>query len=338
MGLEVPTYINDLVTTNPLATDLKSVGDDHLRAIKSAVRNTFPNANKAFRFPGAQTISSSGSILSTENNQEFFVDTSAGAITMTLPSLAASDSGWSCSFTKISLTSVNPLFLQAAAGAVYSGQYIVAKARRSIPGVRSLCVWNGVIWFITRALAQPVNSLIPYFGIPLPVGYEWPNGQTLPSASTNYVEFYAANGSGVVVDRRGRFYAVNDAMGGTAASRLPNDLLGGITGANSQLIGASGGEPSHILTEAEGDPHDHVANVTEGPHLHAGIPDLTATGLVGSTAGADGRLISSGGVGTKNSSLASTGITVDVVAKGGPANAHNILPPFMVLNELLVVE
>lgn len=45
MGLEVGTYINDLVTTNPIgATDTKGQGDDHLRLIKLTLKNTFPNA------------------------------------------------------------------------------------------------------------------------------------------------------------------------------------------------------------------------------------------------------------------------------------------------------
>lgn len=43
MPLEVATYINGLDSANPAATDAKSQGDDHLRLIKSAVKNTFPN-------------------------------------------------------------------------------------------------------------------------------------------------------------------------------------------------------------------------------------------------------------------------------------------------------
>jgi hypothetical protein len=46
MGLEGATYISDLVVTNPVgATDPKSQGDDHIRLIKSVLKNTFPNIN-----------------------------------------------------------------------------------------------------------------------------------------------------------------------------------------------------------------------------------------------------------------------------------------------------
>jgi hypothetical protein len=43
MPLETATTINDLVATNPTATDPASAGDDHIRLIKSALLATFPN-------------------------------------------------------------------------------------------------------------------------------------------------------------------------------------------------------------------------------------------------------------------------------------------------------
>lgn len=47
MGLETPTYISDLVATNPAAGDAVSQGDDHIRNLKSAIKTTFPNINGA---------------------------------------------------------------------------------------------------------------------------------------------------------------------------------------------------------------------------------------------------------------------------------------------------
>ena len=41
MALESTTYINGLVATNPTGTDPKSQGDDHIRLVKSAIKNTF---------------------------------------------------------------------------------------------------------------------------------------------------------------------------------------------------------------------------------------------------------------------------------------------------------
>jgi len=41
MGLETGTYISELVSANPLATDPISQGDDHLRLIKTVLKNQF---------------------------------------------------------------------------------------------------------------------------------------------------------------------------------------------------------------------------------------------------------------------------------------------------------
>jgi hypothetical protein len=45
MALETVTYISDLVATNPASGDSLNQTDDHLRIIKSAIKNTFPNIN-----------------------------------------------------------------------------------------------------------------------------------------------------------------------------------------------------------------------------------------------------------------------------------------------------
>jgi hypothetical protein len=45
--LETATYISDLVTSNPAASDGMNNADDHMRLIKSAVKTTFPNITGA---------------------------------------------------------------------------------------------------------------------------------------------------------------------------------------------------------------------------------------------------------------------------------------------------
>ena len=47
MGLESSTYIDGLVATNPLGTDNRNQGDDHIRLIKSTIKNSFPDVNDA---------------------------------------------------------------------------------------------------------------------------------------------------------------------------------------------------------------------------------------------------------------------------------------------------
>jgi hypothetical protein len=47
MGLETATYVNQLVSTNPAASDGLSQGDDHIRLVKGALLSTFPNFTSA---------------------------------------------------------------------------------------------------------------------------------------------------------------------------------------------------------------------------------------------------------------------------------------------------
>ena len=54
MGLETGTFIDDLVTSNPAATDGLSQADDHLRLIKTTLKNTFPNVDAAVTATPAQ--------------------------------------------------------------------------------------------------------------------------------------------------------------------------------------------------------------------------------------------------------------------------------------------
>jgi len=47
MGIETFEYIDDLNAANPTATDNVSEGDDHLRGLKTTLKNTFPNVTGA---------------------------------------------------------------------------------------------------------------------------------------------------------------------------------------------------------------------------------------------------------------------------------------------------
>lgn len=45
MGLEVATYVSDLVATNPTTSDPLAQGDDHIRLLKAALKASFPLVN-----------------------------------------------------------------------------------------------------------------------------------------------------------------------------------------------------------------------------------------------------------------------------------------------------
>tara|TARA_B110000259_G_scaffold26558_1_gene27467 strand:- start:3315 stop:3833 length:519 start_codon:yes stop_codon:yes gene_type:complete len=47
MGLETGTYLDALVPTNPASTDGLAQADDHIRLLKTTLKNTFPNVTGA---------------------------------------------------------------------------------------------------------------------------------------------------------------------------------------------------------------------------------------------------------------------------------------------------
>lgn len=87
MPLETGTYISDLDASNPLGSDQRSEGDNHLRLIKSVVQSTFPNADKSFRFPTTKASKTASFVVTFPDDQNtlYSVDDTAGAITVTLP-------------------------------------------------------------------------------------------------------------------------------------------------------------------------------------------------------------------------------------------------------------
>lgn len=84
MALESATYINQLVASNPVLSDPKAQGDDHLRMIKSVLKNTFPN------FTGSVTLTQD-QINSLSDNTQFF---KPGMIIIWAGTVASIPAGW----------------------------------------------------------------------------------------------------------------------------------------------------------------------------------------------------------------------------------------------------
>lgn len=75
MALESVTYINDLTVTNPTSTDPKSQGDDHLRNIKTAAKNSIAG------FAGMVLVTGTEAQGSTVNDYTVTLSTSPAAYT-----------------------------------------------------------------------------------------------------------------------------------------------------------------------------------------------------------------------------------------------------------------
>lgn len=106
MGVESATYVSDLITSNPLAGDLRAQGDDHLRLIKSVLQATFPNAAHAFRFPGSLLAKTTGyTVVVADDSKVIPVDATGGAVTITLPANAGIYDGFYVLVVKVDSSS-----------------------------------------------------------------------------------------------------------------------------------------------------------------------------------------------------------------------------------------
>lgn len=65
MGLESATYLTDLVNTNPVSSDAKSQGDDHIRLIKAVLLSSFPGIAGAMTASHTELNILDGATLST---------------------------------------------------------------------------------------------------------------------------------------------------------------------------------------------------------------------------------------------------------------------------------
>jgi hypothetical protein len=336
MGLETGTYVNDLVNTNPPNSDQESQGAAHLRLIKSVLQNTFPtNASRAWPFPQVPaTKTANFSIVQGDFNKTFLVDTTSGIITATLPTLAASDQGWICYFIKLN-TGTSPLLIAPASGSITSGEVTgLSSTRRCIPGHKTEVVWSGTAWFATRVPRVPVGSIIDLglAGSSLPVGYEWPNGQTLASASANYPDYFAQNGSsGVTFDLRDKTVFGGGNMGGLGDRGLIT-VAGGNWDGTSQGAGGNGAQNITIAQNQLPNVAPSFTGTQQTWNLNQSVTSSVADSLGG------------GGSAAQNSGNFTPTVTITPAGTISSINGNVTqqkllnLPPGISLTKLLVVE
>jgi microcystin-dependent protein len=332
VGLETGTFISDLVATNPPSGDQMAQGDDHIRLIKQVLRNTFPTATRALNFPIVSAPQTSNfSVLSSADNTTFMVDTTGGTITAMLPSLVSTDAGWNCFFIKTN-NGPSAIIIKPPSGSILSGGLALSNGtRRSIPNVRSRVFWTGSNWVAERVVGVPVGSIIPFSGLLLPVGFEWPNGQTLGSALL-YPDYYVGvSASGLTHDLRGRGDVGKDDMGGTAAGRV----TAGGSGVDGLTLGAAGGAETITLDISKIPSHAHGGGTgTDTPdHVHSYNQAITSGNQKPSSGGTapfdTSTPVNTGGASARH--------THSITAEGG-GQPHNNMSPSIVLNKLLVVE
>lgn len=126
-------------------------------------------------------------------------------------------------------------------------------------------------------------------------------------------------------DRRGRFTAGRDNMGGTAAG----NLTGQTNGILGTKLNATGGEEQHVLTTPQLPSHNHT--ITDPGHTHAF--NTTDIETQGNTGGQPHSTVATG-AGNNLPAIASavTGITINNTGGGG---GHNTVPPASISNMMI---
>jgi len=103
MALETGTYIDDLVSTNPAATDLVGQGDDHIRLVKATIKATFPDlTGRAWRVQAK----GSGYTLVADDNMS--VIRATAAITLDLTAAATVGNGFIFAVVAEAVTTIDP--------------------------------------------------------------------------------------------------------------------------------------------------------------------------------------------------------------------------------------
>lgn len=331
MGIESATYIQDLDTSLPGATDLRSQGDDHLRLLKTVLKTTFTGATRVYQIPGVLSKTADYTVVKADGEATVYCTTAAGACTFTLPSLVALDAGWKINFIKTN-SGANPMFIAPPSGTINSGGISgLAKARRSVPGIRVTVIWDGTAFFVTRALSAPIGSTLEYNVLALPAGYEWPNGQTLASASTNYPEYNSVVGSGLCPDHRGRYAGGKDDMGGSAASRITT--AGGVV--DGATIGAVGGTQAITLAAA------NIPSLTSVNASQAISVTSTTNGLKNQQNNAvqsSGFAFGFNAIETPTAFVSTGNNSISVAYTNASPTTVKNLPPTIIVNKILVVE
>jgi len=330
MGLETATFISGLTDLWPLSSETKSQGDDHLRLIKQVLKGTFPNASKAFSFPGASTGSGGGATYNLqkfEQNTTLIFDTTAGNAQVLLPAgMVVGDAGWSCSFIKLSTADQNGIVVVPGVGTITSQFGSVASIRVGATACEAKLFWSGITWYCLKQ-GPLIGSTISFDGPTIPAGHLVLDGSTFSSAV--YPELYLANGSSTTLrDKRGRVEAGVD----SGANRLTAGADGFATAA---ILGAVGGFESNTLDLTRIPSHSHANTLTNGTHSHS-IVNMTAGGIYsnnGNNAGTPYYFPISPPASTATSSDASNVSITN--ANAGSGGAHKNVQPTIVTQKLI---
>ena len=262
MGLETVTHIDDLVIANPVATDDKSQGDDHLRNIKKAIKATFANVTGAISATHTELDYTNVAAVGTSEASKALVTDANGSI-----DVAAHDG--SSQGLKLGGT-----LITSTAAELNHSDGVTSNIQTQIDGVAS----------------SPTASVIAYAGSSAPSGWLLCDGASI-SRST-YSTLYAAIGTTYGSASESTFN-VPDIEGRVIAGKESSDtrLTSGGSGINGGTLGSTGGTETHTLLTAEMPAHTHTQSATVntgGAESGTGAPGSVTAGSTASTSSTGG--------------------------------------------------
>lgn len=151
MGLESVTYVEDLVETNPVGDlDPRSEGDDHIKNLKKALKNTFPGmAGRSWR---RVNRNAGGSISRTENMT--LQNCTTVGITLIPAGASTLGNGWMCLVRAPASGSVN---IDAAENINGSGAAYV------VPAAHMCMLWCDGTEFYAVIMYESTPASTPTF-------------------------------------------------------------------------------------------------------------------------------------------------------------------------------
>jgi len=301
MPLETASTINQLVPTNPVATDPLAQADEHLRLIKTTLQNTFPSVT--------------GAINATHTEINTATDGSTAATSTTIADadrVVLNDNG---TMVQAAMTDVQTY---VNSNMTLRDDVVTTASIADNAVVTASIADNSVTASkLASGAAFAAGMVMPTAATSAPSGWLLAYGQAI-SRST-YSDLFTAIGTTYgtgdgsstfnVPDLRGRVVAGQDDMGGSSANRM--------TTPNGDTLGATGGAETHTLTEAQLAAHDHAITGTyrrdEGSSPGGNFPHGSARGT----------------------NIDISGFLDITASNAGSGEAHNNVQPTIILNYII---
>ena len=157
MALETGTYVNALVTSNPASTDGLAQADDHIRLIKTTLKNTLPNVTGAITASHSELNALDGSTATTAELNVL------SGLTATTDELNYTDGVTSNIQTQLNAINAVPsgaIMLWSGAADAIPANYVLCDGTNSTPDLRNRFVVGAGSTYAVGATGGSANAIV----------------------------------------------------------------------------------------------------------------------------------------------------------------------------------